>query len=263
MIFNKDIFDIFSFFFKTGLRSKRTKLFFFFSFIPVIILIIIKIYEILHPENKVSTLNLFSNIGLTFYFLLFIQLLSLFYGSSVINDEIEDNTLVYLTTSPVSKSSILIGKFMANFVISSVIILVGLFISYLISNFSHFFELRSLKEIFTFCSIGLLAILAYFSLFTLIGSFFKKSVLIGIVFIFGWESMVQFLPGTTQKLTIIHFVKSLLPANLTQKSGFLMFQLKASSTAESVITLLFLSILFLSLSIIIFYKKEYILSDNS
>jgi len=263
MIIKKDIRNIFTFFLKTGLRSKRAKLFFFFSLIPVVILIIVKIYEILHPENKISTLNLFSDVGLTFYFQLFIQLISLFYGSSVISDEIENKTLVYLTTSPVSKSSILIGKFIANFIISAIIILVGLFISYLIPNFSNFFELKCLKEVFTFCGIALLAILAYFSLFIFIGSFLKKSVLIGIVFIFGWESVVQFLPGSAQKLTIAHFVKSLLPTGLTQKGGFLMFQLKASSYAESVITLLFLSLLFLTLSIIIFHKKEYILSDTN
>jgi len=263
MIIKKDIRNIFSFFFKTGLRSKRTKLFFFFSLIPVVILIIVKIVEILHPGNKISTLNLFSDVGLTFYFQLFIQLLSLFYGSSVISDEIENKTLVYLTTSPVSKSSILIGKFMANFIISAIIILVGLFISYLIPNFNSFLELKHIQEILTYCVVALLAILAYSSLFTLLGSFLKKSVLIGIVFIFGWESIVQFLPGSTQKLTIAHFVKSLLPNSFSGKAGFLIFRLQPSSTAESVIILVFLSLLFLVLSTIIFYKKEYILSDIS
>ena len=263
MIIKKDIRNIFTFFLKTGLRSKRTKLFFSFSLIPVVILIIVKIYEILHPENKISTLNLFSDVGLTFYFQLFIQLLSLFYGSSVISDEIENKTLVYLTTSPISKSSILIGKFIANFIISAIIILVGLFISYLITNFNSFLELKYIEEILTFCGVALLAILAYFSLFTLIGSFLKKSVLIGIVFLFGWESIVQFLPGSTQKLTISHFVKSLLPNSLSRKGGFLIFKLQPSSTAESVMVLFFLSLLFLTLSVIIFYKKEYILSDSN
>ena len=262
MLSRNDIRTIYTFFFKTGLRSKMTKLFFFFSFIPAIVFIIFRLVELLNPASQISTSSLFSQIVIPFYFGLFIQILSLFYGSSVLNDEVENQTIIYLTTSPVSKASILIGKFIANFFVSVIIISAGLLLSFVIANFSHLFEIRYINEFISFVMVAILSILAYSALFTLMGSFLKKSTLIGIFFIFGWEWVVQFLPGTTQKLTISHFVKSLLPSNLLNKGGFLVFKLERSSTAESIAVLIILSILFLGLSAFVFYKKEYLLSDT-
>lgn len=262
MVSGYDVKTVYSFFFKSGFRSKRTKVFFVFSFIPALVFLIFKLVEILNPESRISTPDLFLQIGVSFYFQLFIPILSLFYGSSVLNDEIDNQTLIYLTTSPVSKASILAGKFLASFAISLIIITSGLFISFFIAHFSHLLEARYMNELISFVSIALLSILAYSSLFTLMGSFLKKSVLLGIFFIFGWESVVQFFPGTTQKLTISHFIKSLLPSNIPEKAGFLVFRLEPSSTAESISVLMIVSILFLIVSIVVFYKKEYILSDT-
>ena len=92
MLNNFDIKTVFSFFLKTGMRAKRTKLFFFFSFIPVIIFIIIRIVSLVNPQTDIPVSRLFSQIASTFYFQIFIQILVLFYGSSVLNDEIENKT---------------------------------------------------------------------------------------------------------------------------------------------------------------------------
>ncbi len=77
-----------------------------------------------------------------------------------------------------------------------------------------------------------------------LGAFMKKSILLGLFFVFGWESVVQYFPGVTQKFTIIHWVKSLLPIPPGQ-DGFLIFQLQPSPALESVIVLLAAGILFL------------------
>ncbi len=90
----------------------------------------------------------------------------------------------------------------------------------------------------------------------------KKSVLVGLFFVFGWESVVQYFPGVTQKFTIIHWIKSLLPVP-PGEGGFLIFQLQPSPVPESVIVLLTAGLLFLLLAVFIFERKEYILSDNA
>ena len=121
---------------------------------------------------------------------------------------------------------------------------------------------KYIKEIISFMAVAILSTLAYSSLFVLMGSFLKKTILLGILFVFGWEIVVQFFPGITQKLTISHFVISLLPGNLPQKSGFLVFSIESSSIGGSISALMIMSILFLVSSIFIFYKKEYILSES-
>lgn len=261
MVNSYDIKTIFSFFFKSGFRAKRTKLFFLFSLIPPLIFIIINVVYLLNPEKHFQTSKLFVSVGASFYFQLFIPLISLFYGSSVINDEIDNKTLIYLTTSSVSKASVLMGKFLTNFLISAITVISGIFISYVILFNVNVLRFVHLKDLSIFAGVALLAILTYSMLFTLFGTLLKKSVLVGVFFIFGWESVVQFFPGATQKLTINHYIKSLLPANISSSRSILSFQLQPSSTFESIITLLLMALLFLILSIFIFYKKEFTLSD--
>lgn len=253
---------IFSFFFKAGIRSKRARWFFIVSLIPAVIFIIVHIVDLLNPGRSLSISSLFAQVGGVFYYQLFIQFLCLFYGSSVLNDEVDNKTLVYLTTSPVSKGSILAGKFLAHWLISAIIIVSGLVIAFVLSNFSNLLKADYLQKLGIFVGVALLAISAYSSLFTFLGTFLKKSILVGLFFIFGWEAIVQFFPGTTQKLTITHYIKSLLPARFSGTNSILAFHLQPSSAAESIITLLLITVFFLAFSTFLFYKKEYTLSEQ-
>lgn len=264
MLNSHDIKTLFFFFFKAGIRSKRAKLFFIVSMIPVVIFIIVRIVALLKPESHYPFSSLFLQFGGVFYFQMFIQFLCLFYGSSVLTDEVDNKTLVYLTTSPVSKASIITGKFMAHTLISAVIITSGLLLSFVLSYFSNLLKPVYLGRLGVFLGAALLAVLAYSSFFTLLGTLMKKSILVGLFFVFGWEAIAQFLPGATQKLTISHYVKSLLPSGISSGSrSLLFFSLQPSSSTKAIITLLFLTVLFLTISIFIFYKKEFTLSDQS
>jgi ABC-type transport system involved in multi-copper enzyme maturation permease subunit len=263
MINGYDIKTLFLFFFKVGIRAKRARLFFIVSMIPAVIFIIVRIVALLNPGKSYPFPALFLQFGGVFYFQMFIQFLWLFYGSSVLTDEVDNKTLVYLTTSPASKASILASKFMAHTLISVVIITSGLLLSFVISYFSNLLKAVYLGRLGIFLGAALLAALAYSSLFTLLGTLMKKSILVGLFFVFGWEAVAQFLPGATQKLTIIHYVKSLLPAGISSGSRSLLFiNLQPSSSTKAIITLLFLTVLFLTFSIFIFYKKEFTLSDQ-
>jgi len=253
---------IFSFFLKTGIRAKRAKLFFILSFIPALIIGIIKAVEISSRQGNVTAANLFTQVALSFFFHLFIQILALFYGSSVINEELDNKTLIYLTTSRVSKLDILLGKYLAQLVITSMVVGSGLVVAYIIAYFNRLTDVTVLQELVGFLTTGFMALLAYSALFTMAGVLLKKPIISGIVYIFGWETVVQFLPGTTQKLALNHYINSLLPASQIQTSSFLKTFLRPSSTTESVLVLLILSVLFLGLAALVFSMKEYLLSES-
>ncbi|MCP5105479.1 MAG: ABC transporter permease subunit [bacterium] len=254
---------VLSFFFKAGVRAKRSKLFFLISLVPAIIILIVKLVILLNPGTRSAISNYFSEIGGSFYFQLFLPILALFYGSTVLNDEIDNKTLIYLTTTPVSRGSILVGKFLAHFSITAIIVSVGLLFTFVVSHTSQILETVYIKQFVIFTGVALLALMAYGALFTMLGTLLKRAILLGLFFIFGWESVVQFIPGTTQKLTISHYVKSLLPVNLANTENPLAFQLMPSSTLESIVTLLTLTLIFLILSSLLFYKKEFLLSEHA
>ncbi|OGF62309.1 MAG: hypothetical protein A2Y62_04340 [Candidatus Fischerbacteria bacterium RBG_13_37_8] len=252
--------QVFSFFFHLNITSKKAKAFYLLSFLPVLALGIAKGVELLKPDMQVTAEQLFSRVLLITYVQLLIPILALLYGSLVIHEEVDNKTLVYLTSSPVPRPAILLGKYFACVALTTIIVEVSFFLCFLIININHFPQIIYFKEFITFFAIGALAIAVYTGFFTLLGSMLKKPLLLGLLFIFGWENVVQYFPGVTQKLTLIHFVKSLLPST-SENVKFLVFKLEPSGTIESLIVLLVLTIFFLIAASLIFKYKEYILAD--
>ena len=75
-------------------------------------------------------------------------------------------------------------------------------------------------------------------------------------------TIVQYFPGSTQKFTLIHYVKSLLPFQAEQ-TKFLVFHLEPSGAAESLVTLLLVAAVFLTVTTVVFQKKEYVIGDSN
>lgn len=252
--------EIFSFFLKRGFKARRTRLFFIISLIPVLILLIAKVIEIVNPGAGVSAADIISKILLIIYIQLLLPILALFFGTSIVTEEIENKTLAFLTTSPVPKAAIVLGKYVSYFLVSLVIIDVALLLSFIIININHFNDLIYYREFLTFFYVGILALSSYMAFFLFLGTWLKKSLILGLMFIFGWESIVHYLPGVTQKFTLIHYIKSLLPVT-SESVKFLIFKLEPSTVFESIVVLSGITLVSLVAAAFIFKHKEYILSD--
>jgi len=257
--------EIFAFFFMQELKSKRTRIFFLISFLPVLLLVVVKFIELSQSDPEVTAAKIFSRALLIFFIQLLIPILALFFGSSIVNEEVDNKTLVFLTTSPIPKPALVLGKYVAFVLLGAIIINAGLILSFLTVNIDKLSNMIYVNEFFRFTGAGFLALLAYMALFTLMGTVLKKAgVVLGLMFIFGWENFVQYLPGSTQKLTIIHWIKSMLP-HVSEGSSMLkilMFSLEPSSIGESVVVLSIFIIGALVAASMIFKNKEYILSDS-
>jgi ABC-2 type transport system permease protein len=264
MDFSRAFKEIFGFFFKQELKAKRTKVFFLLSFLPILIVLIAKIIEISSPYGKGTSAQVFTQVVLTIYIQLLIPILALFFGSGIVNEEVENKTLVFLTTAPIPKPSIITGKFAAYVLLGIIIVNVGLILCFLIVNINRLGNMVHIKEFFSFISVGIVALVTYMALFMLLGTLLKKAgVVLGLLFIFGWENVVQYFPGVTQKFTIIHWIKSLLPHGARGTVfKFLMLQLEPSSTLESLVVLIIFVIGALVAASLIFQNKEYILSET-
>jgi hypothetical protein len=99
------------------------------------------------------------------------------------------------------------------------------------------------------------------SLFTFIGTFLKKTILFGLLFSFGWENVIQYFPGSTQRFAIVHYLKSLLKVPTSGGFSFLLFRLEPTPPGIAVLMLLLISGIFLFLACLFFSQKEYILQD--
>ena len=152
-----------------------------------------------------------------FYLRLSVPLLGMFYGTALIADEVEDKTITYLFTRPVSRGAVLIGKYLAYLgctglvVLPSVMVVFFLVVPLLGGSIGAAFP-SLLKD------LGLLAIglAVYGAVFALVGAWFKRPLLTGLVFIFLWEPIVVVVPGYMKRLTVSYYLQGLVPHAMPQ-----------------------------------------------
>ncbi len=87
-----------------------------------------------------------------------------------------------------------------------------------------------------------------------------------MVFGFGWENVIQYFPGSTQKLSIVHYLKSLLPYHPPSVGGgrgvaLLLFRLEPTTPLAAVLILIALTAGLLALACWVFRTKEYLYEE--
>ncbi len=146
------------------------------------------------------------------FFLKFsVPVLGVFYGTSLIADEVEDKTITYLFTRPISREAVLVGKYLAYlgctvFVVLPSLVLVWLLLIPMGGGYgANFLDL--VKDL----AIVATGLAVYGALFAFIGAYFKRPLLIGLVFIFGWEQVVLAVPGSFKLYTVAYYLQGLVP----------------------------------------------------
>ncbi len=185
---------------------------------------------------------------------------TLFYGTALISEEVEGKTLTYLFIRPIPKPSIMIGKFLALIWISTILVLPTIVASYAILYVGSNAFFADMAKLGKDLGVVFLALLAYGSFFCLLGAWLKHSTLVGLIYAFGWEGIVSYLPGMTRRLTITHYVQSIFPHEDSASAVALIFGQRTDGV-EATLTLIHLSIFFLSLSCLVLREKEYILEQ--
>ncbi len=106
---------------------------------------------------------------MTFYLQFIVLMLALFYGTSIVSEEVENKTLTYLTTRPLAKPAILLGKYGAYTARSIVLVVAGVVASFLILNFDHLNDGDAWLILLKSLIVLVLALIAYTAFFTFLG----------------------------------------------------------------------------------------------
>ena len=254
---------VFSIFFAFGRRSPRFKLYFVLSQMPVVIALFAQVNQVFQRQGMQSPMLFFSRGIMSFDLQFLVLLLVLFYGTSICLEEVEGRTLMYLTTRPVPKAAVILGKYAAYVLFLAVMINVGVILAFLVLNIRSLGTGAAYPVLFQFMGVLTLAILAYTAFFTLLGTLSKRALALGLMFSFGWEAVVQYFPGATQRFTIAHYLKSLLPSQTaTGGLSFLTYRLEPTAPLLAVAVLLLLTVVFLTAACLVFTHKDFILSTD-
>jgi ABC-type transport system involved in multi-copper enzyme maturation permease subunit len=253
----------FSFFLFAARKNRRSRTFFLVSLLPAVAAAVIALGRLFLPEAGIDGPSAFGGVIMGFELQFLVLVLALFYGTSICSEEVEGRTLTYLTTRPVPKQALLLGKFAAVVLMLVVFLVSGLVLAFLPLHAGNLGDGAAWLRMVRSAGVLALGLLCYTAFFTLAGTFLKKSVLFGLFFAFGWESVVQYFPGATQKLTVMHYLKSLLPVGTTGggKFDFLIFRLEPSPPAAAVAVLIGLTAVFLAAAAVVFAGREYLFEE--
>jgi ABC-2 type transport system permease protein len=153
-----------------------------------------------------------------------VPVLGVFYGTSLIADEVEDKTITYLFSRPIPRSAVLVGKYLAYlactiFVVLPSVIIVWLLIVPMGGNLGTSFPdlLRDLVLI----AVGLAA---YGALFALVGATMKRPLLSGLAFVLGWEPVIVAVPGYLKRFSVAYYLQGLVPHAMPSNSPLSLIQ---------------------------------------
>jgi ABC-2 type transport system permease protein len=254
---------VFRFFTFLGRRTGKTRVFALLGLMPVALAVAVRI--ILHGRAG-AIAAVFTEILMVFFLQFYIVILALFYGTSVTAEEVENRTLSYLITRPLPKPAIVMGKFAAYSFLMFAMVALSLTLSYFVMNSARLAEPELYWAFLRYLGVLGLGILAYAAFFTFLGTVLKRAIIVGLVFGFGWENVIQYFPGSTQRFSIVHYLKSLLPyqsggRNTGRGVALLLFRLEPTKPLVAVLALAAITAALLALACWFFRMKEYLYEE--
>jgi ABC-type Na+ efflux pump permease subunit len=194
-----------------------------------------------------------------------VPVLGVFYGTSLMADEIEDKTVTYLFTRPIRRGAVLVGKYLSYLVCTGLVVLPSVMLVYfLVVPLGG----GSLGRTFPSLAIdlGLLALglATYGAVFAFIGAWLKRPLVAGLVFAFGWEQVTMIAPGYLRRATVAYYLQGLAPHAMPDTSPLSALQnlfRDVPSPGVCLAGLFGITLAFLWLATRTVERREYVLSD--
>ena len=190
---------------------------------PVAVAGVIRFAAFALPQINGERLNGAVLFGLMIWFLyvrFIVPVLGMFYGTSLIADEVDDKTITYLFVRPIPRGAVLVGKYLAYFVCTALLILPSVVLVYfLLVPIGGSSIGRSFPSLVVDLGVLAAGIASYGALFAWVGARLKRPLVIGLVFVFGWEPGVLLFPGYLKRATIAYYLQGLVPHTMPQESS--------------------------------------------
>jgi ABC-2 type transport system permease protein len=213
--------------------------------------------------QRVGGMGVFGIVIWMLYLRFAIPILGVFYGTALMADEVEDKTITYLFTRPISRGAVLIGKYLAYLACTTLVVLPAVMLVYfLLVPFSE--VPGTFIQLLTDLGLLGLGLAVYGAVFAFVGAFFKRPLVIGLVFAFGWEQVAMVMPGYMKRFTIAYYVQSLVPHAMPSDGVVGLLQGLFRDAPPAALSLAWLAtylVVFLYLAARTVERKEYILEQ--
>src|SRR5688500_18016785 len=201
--------------------SRRSILIYLIAALPLFPLTIL---ALIRPESD-GSMSDFNNVGKV-YVVLYHGLIVrtvVFFGCAwffmnLFRGELVDRSLHYYFLSAVRREVLVAGKYLSGLITSIILftsttviaMLMLYFPNYYSQSLRYFTEGRGLGELLVYVGITMLACVGYGAFFLVVGLFIRNPIIPALL-LYGWEWLNFLLPPLLKKISVIHYLNSMMP----------------------------------------------------
>jgi ABC-type transport system involved in multi-copper enzyme maturation permease subunit len=193
--------------------SRRTMFVALIVGVPVLLALFARVsgnasIEVIINGGRVGGAEVFETILWLVFLRFAVPVLGVWYGTSLIADEVDEKTITYLFVRPIRRGSIVIGKYLAYLACTSCVVLGAVILVYL-SAMSGAAD-RPDAPLWPALGALVLGLAAYGALFAFMGASLRRPLVLGLIFAFGWEQVALLVPGYLRRFTLAYHLETAL-----------------------------------------------------
>jgi ABC-type transport system involved in multi-copper enzyme maturation permease subunit len=210
---------------KKNFLSRRAFLLYLIAGLPLVLLSMLALFP--PPTDEMQNFGELGQVYAAIYGGLILRTL-IFFGCAwvfmnLFRGEVVDRSLHYYFLAPVRREVLLVGKYLSGLIativlfsittVGSMLILYGwLFPS---ESVRYFFEGAGAGQMLAYLGVTILACIGYGAVFLIVGLFFRNPIIPGLM-LYGWEWINFLLPPLLKKISVIHYLQSLVPVRMSE-----------------------------------------------
>ncbi len=204
--------------------SRRSILIYLLAFLPLFPLLILALFS--RPGDDWNDFNNFGKIYAVLYHG-FILRTVVFFGCAWIfmnlfRGDLVDRSLHYYFLSAVRREVLVVGKYLSGLMTSIILFTTTTVVAMLLLYFPHFYsqsvryftEGRGFGQLLSYAGITMLACVGYGAFFLVVGLFIRNPIIPALL-LYGWEWLNFLLPPLLKKISVIHYLNSLMPVPIS------------------------------------------------
>jgi len=206
--------------------SRRSILIYLIALLPLFPLVLLAL--VTPPGNELRDFNQYGFIYSNYIYNPLILRTLVFFGSAwvfmnLFRGEMVDRSLHYYFLSAVRREVLVVGKYLSGLVTSILLFTTTTVVAMLLLYFPHFYsqsmryftEGRGLSQLLTYAGITILACVGYGAFFLVVGLFIRNPIIPALL-LYGWEWLNFLLPPLLKKISVIHYLNSLVPVPVSE-----------------------------------------------
>ena len=210
---------------KKNFLSRRAFLLYLMAGLPLVLLSALALFP--PPTDDLGNFSEMSIVFAAIYGGLILRTL-VFFGCAwvfmnLFRGEVVDRSLHYYFLAPVRREVLVVGKYLsgliATIVLFSITTVGSMFIYYFwlfpSESARFFFDGAGAGQMLSYLGVTILACVGYGAVFLIVGLFFRNPIIPGLM-LYGWEWLNFLLPPLLKKISVIHYLQSLVPVSMSE-----------------------------------------------